>query len=99
MGEKRGEEQKENTEELTFTRDGSGILVQLLKVSLEGPESMPQYLWSTPWRRNIYETHYAKCREIDGDKLSITEDPSDFSSHLTDTVKNPSKPKEFVFEY
>ena len=38
------------------------------------------------------------CREIDGDKLSITEDPSDFSSHLTDTVKNPSKPKEFVFE-
>lgn len=43
-GEKRGKEQKENSEELTFTRDGSGILVQLLKVSLEGPESMPHYL-------------------------------------------------------
>lgn len=33
------------------------------------------------------------------DKISITEDLFDLSFHLTDTVKNLSKPKEFVFEY
>lgn len=48
VGEWKEESQKENSEDLTSTRDGSEIWVQLLEHSLEGPGSMPSYLWSTP---------------------------------------------------